>query len=72
MGRPKESDEPCRLAKALRLFAASKNLTDDDLAKAWELSRASTSRFMSGKATPDCRSMLRIVQWCLEREGIDV
>jgi transcriptional regulator with XRE-family HTH domain len=53
---------------AIRLYLASVNESQESLAKKWQCSKSTVSRFLAGKEMPSALTMLRIVTWLLETE----
>lgn len=52
-----------RLADAIRIYAAACGIQNKELAKAWDCSESTVSRFLGGQQYPDGPTMLRIVTW---------
>ena len=59
----------CRLAIAIRLYIASSNTDQKSLAQEWECSESTVTRFLSGQAMPESRTMARMFLWCLENDS---
>jgi hypothetical protein len=55
-----------RLAKVVRLYAAANSIAHSHLAEEWRAPPATVCRFLSGKQTPNGRTMARIIAWLLE------
>ncbi len=58
-----------RLATALKMYLALHDISQKDLAKAWDCSESCVTRFLSGESTPEARTMMRIITWFLEIEA---
>lgn len=58
-----------KLATAIRLYLAATNQDQKQLAKLWQCSESTVTRFLNGSGIPEPGTMLRIFQWSLELEA---
>lgn len=54
-----------RLCHVVRVYAATANLDNKELAAAWGCSESTVSRFLNGRSWPDAQTTCRIVAWLL-------
>lgn len=59
-----------RLAIAVRLLLTWSDAQQRQLAREWECSESTVTRFLAGTATPEPKTMLRIFAWLLETDSL--
>lgn len=57
-----------RLALSIRLYLATKKIEQKELAKAWDCSESTVTRFLAESAMPQPMTMLKVFAWMLEDE----
>lgn len=58
-----------KLAQALKLYLAARDLSGKDLAREWGCSESTVSRFLGGRSMPEPQACFRIVAWLFEAEN---
>lgn len=61
--------KPTRLALALRLYIAANQIEQRLLAKEWDCSESTVTRFLAGQAMPEAKTMMRILAWMIEESS---
>lgn len=59
-----------KLAHALKLYLAARDLSGKVLAREWNCSESTVSRFLTGQSTPEPVVCFRIVQWLFDSERL--
>lgn len=61
-------EKPTRLAVAIRLYVASRNIDQKTIAKSVGCGQSTITRFLSGEAIPESLTMLKIATWLMEAD----
>ncbi len=59
-----------KIANALKLYLAARDLSGKDLAREWQCSESTVSRFLTGRCLPEPQTCFRIIAWLFENESI--
>lgn len=57
----------CRLAKMIRLWCKVHDIEYTTLAKAWEASPSTVTRFLADEQMPNGPTMARVIAWLMDR-----
>lgn len=55
-----------RLSLMVKLYVAMQDIEQKSLATEWGCSESTVTRFLTGQALPEPKTLLRIFQWTLE------
>lgn len=60
---------PTRLATAIKLFLASRDMDQKSFSANVDTNQSTVTRFLRGECTPEAKTLLRMVAWMMESDG---